>query len=265
MVFKQYRYEPLGAASYLVGCGRSREAFLVDPIVNLGVDFYVLEAADLGLKIAGVLETHIHADMVSCARAVSLLCDVPHYLHEAATVRYGFTPLHDGDVLQSGAVELRVLHTPGHTPEHVCYLVTDRGRSSGPWFVLSGDSLFVGDVGRPDLVYAGEVLDEARLADRAMAQYRSIRERLFALPGYVEVYPTHYGGSDCGGGHMNGKASTTIGFEKRYNRAMRARDAAAFVRFIRDTAKPLPADYRRIKAMNLGLEGGSPHVGASTR
>lgn len=255
MNFKQFRYEPLAQASYLLGCVRAKEAFIVDPTSNLGPDFYVLEAADLGLTITGVLETHVHADYISCARALAEVCGCPHYLADAAfrSVRYGFTPVADGQVLQLGQVEVSVIATPGHTPEHVAYLITDKARSTDPWCVLTGDSLFVGDVGRPDLLVGDNgfaVMDEAQ---RAEAQWRSIREKLLTLPEHVEVYPSHYGGSTCGGVNMSGKASSTIWFEKRHNLALAQDSVEAFAAFLRETARPLPEEYTRIKSINLGL------------
>ncbi|GIU94509.1 MAG: hypothetical protein KatS3mg012_0966 [Gaiellaceae bacterium] len=255
MIFKQFRYEPLFQASYLVGCGRAREGLVVDPIADLGPDHYVLEAADQGLDVVGVLETHVHADFVSCARELAEMTGAPHYLHEAAQglVRYPFTPLHDGQVLTIGQVEVRAIHTPGHTPEHTCFLVTDRARSEEPWAVLTGDSLFVGDVGRPDLLVGEDELDVYSEAERAELQFRSIHEKLFTLPEHVEVYPNHYGGSTCGGVNMSGKASSTIWFEKRFNLALAQPDVAAFAAFVRETAKPFPERYQWIKSYNLGL------------
>jgi hydroxyacylglutathione hydrolase len=255
MIFKQFRYEPLAQASYLIGCARAKEAFIVDPIANLGPDFYLLEAADLGLTITGVFETHLHADFISCARGLAETCGCPHYLGEAALqlVRYRFTPVADGQIVKFGHVEVRVIATPGHTPEHVAHLITDKARSSDPWCVLTGDSLFVGDVGRPDLIVDDNgftVLDEALQAE---AQWRSIREKLFTLPEHVEMYPTHYGGSTCGGVNMSGKASSTIWFEKRHNLAFARDGVQAFASFVRETARPFPDEYARIKSINLGL------------
>jgi hydroxyacylglutathione hydrolase len=256
MIFKQLRHEPLAQASYVLGCPRAREGVVVDPIADLGADFYVLEAADLGLDVVAVLETHVHADFVSCARELAAMTGAPHRLHEAATglVRYDFAPLRDGEAIRVGQVEIRALHTPGHTPEHTAYLVTDHARSDEPWAVLTGDSLFVGDVGRPDLLVGDQALDVMDERERAATQFASIRDRLLSLPDHVEVYPNHYGGSTCGGVNMSGKPVSTIGFERRFNLALRQPDADAFARFVRETAKPFPDDYRHIKAINLGLE-----------
>lgn len=253
MMFKQFRYEPLGQASYLIGCTRAKQALVVDPIQDLGADFYVVEAADLTLDIVGVLETHVHADFISCARELAEMVGAKHYLHRSAPVSYPFEPLDDGQIIEVGQVEVRAIHTPGHTPEHTSFLVTDRARSDEPWFVLTGDSLFVGDVGRPDLLVGDQALDVMDQAERARTQFRSIRDKLFTLPETVEVYPNHYGVSACGGVNMSGKVSSTIAFEKRHNLAMRQPDEAAFAAFVAETAKPLPADYERIKSYNLGL------------
>jgi glyoxylase-like metal-dependent hydrolase (beta-lactamase superfamily II) len=253
VIFKQFRYEPLGQASYLIGCARAKEAVVVDPIANLGPDFYVLEAADLTLGIVGVLETHVHADFVSCARELATLAGATHYLPAPAPVKYPFTPLQDGQDLAIGQVRIKTVFTPGHTPEHCSYLITDLSRGPEPWCVLTGDSLFVGDVGRPDLLVGDQAVDVIGESERASLQYRSIREKLFSLPDYVEVYPNHYGGSACGGVNMSGKVSSTIYFEKHHNLAMLRSDAHAFAAFVKETAKPFPANYARIKSYNLGL------------
>lgn len=253
MIFKQFRFERLGQASYLFGCPRAKEAFVVDPIADLGADFYVLEAADLGLAIVQVLETHVHADFISCARELAAMVGAEHRLFQMAPVRYRFVPLGAGQTLDAGRVRLQVLPTPGHTPEHAGFLVTDRTRTEDPWLVLTGDSLFVGDVGRPDLLVGDQALDMIDEAERARLQYRSIKDTLFALPDHVEVYPAHYGGSACGGVNLSGKAASTVAFEKRHNLAMREPDAEAFARFVKATSRPFPADYARIKSYNLGL------------
>jgi glyoxylase-like metal-dependent hydrolase (beta-lactamase superfamily II) len=255
VIFKQFRYEPLGQASYLLGCARARQGVVVDPIDDLGAEFYVLEAADLGLDIVAVLETHVHADFISCARELAEMTGAPHRLHEAAygLVTYPFEPLHDREAVRVGQVELQALHTPGHTPEHTAYLVRDHARSDEPWCVLTGDSLFVGDVGRPDLLIGDQAMDVMDEDERARSQFGSIHERLVSLPDHVEVFPNHYGGSTCGGVNMSGKASSTIGFERRHNLALQQPDAAAFAAFVRDSVRPFPDDYRSIKSCNLGL------------
>ena len=253
MIFKQFRYEPLGQASYLVACARAKEALIVDPIADLGADFYIVETADLTLGIVGVLETHVHADFISCARELADASGATHYMPSRSPVTYPFAALEDDQELKIGQIRVKVLFTPGHTPEHCSYLVTDLARSPDPWFVLTGDSLFVGDVGRPDLLIGDQALDVIDPGERARLQYQSIHGKLFVLPEHVEVYPAHYGGSACGGVNMSGKVSSTIYFEKRHNLAMQKPDAAAFAAFVKETAKPFPGNYARIKSANLGL------------
>jgi hydroxyacylglutathione hydrolase len=253
MILKTFRLEKVGQVSYLLGCARAKEAVIVDPAADLGVDFYVLEAADRGLAIAHVLETHIHADFVSCARDLAAATDAPHGILHDAPVRYAFAPLRDRQRIEMGQLRVEVIATPGHTPEHASYLVTDRARSDEPWFVLTGDSLLVGDVGRPDVLVGDQAFNAIDQQERARLQYESIKSRLFTLPGHVEVYPGHYGGSASGGVNLSGKVSSTIYFEKRYNKAMQQADAEAFAQFVAGTAKPFPDDYARIKSQNLGL------------
>jgi glyoxylase-like metal-dependent hydrolase (beta-lactamase superfamily II) len=253
MILKQFRFEKIGQASYLLGCARAKDGVVVDPIADLGADFYLMEAADRGLAIVRVLETHVHADYASCARELAAASGAEHQLFHTAPVRYSFSPLQDRQRLDVGKIRLEVLATPGHTPEHAAYLVTDRARSEEPWFVLTGDSLFVGDVGRPDLLVGDQAVDVLDEAERARLQYQSIRNVLFALPDHVEIYPAHYGGSACGGVNLSGKVSSTIYFEKRYNLAMQQPDEHAFARFVRESARPFPDNYSRLKAYNLGL------------
>ena len=260
MIFRQFRLEKLGQASYLLGCARAKQAVVVDPAAELGVDFYVLEAADRGLAITHVLETHVHADFISGARELAEAAGATHGLFHTAPVRYDFTPLAADQAIDVGQVRIRVLPTPGHTPEHVSYLVTDRARGDEPWFVLTGDSLFVGDVGRPDLLVGDQALDVLDEGQRARLQYQSIRDTLFALPDHVEVYPAHYGGSACGGVNMSGKIASTIYFEKRYNLAMRQPDEVAFAKFVKETSRPFPDNYAHIKSVNLGLVSEAAHA-----
>lgn len=263
MIFKQHRHEPLAQLSYTIGCARAKEAIIVDPNDAIGAEAYVLDAADLGVSIVGVLETHVHADYVSCARELAEMAGVPLHLHRAATglVRYAFSAFEDGHAFDVGKVRIEAWFTPGHTPEHTSFVVTDRARTDQPWFVLTGDCLFVGDVGRPDLLVGEAQLDVMDEAERARTQYASVR-RLFTLPDHVEVFPAHYGGSTCGGVNMSGKVSSTIAFEKQFNLAMRQPDAESFARFVKETAKPFPDNYARIKMFNLGLIGREALSGA---
>ena len=256
MIFKQFRYEPLNQASYLLACWREGLAFIVDPVEDLGVDFYRAEAGAFGVSIVGVLETHIHADYTSCAGGLARACRCPHFLFKNTPGSLAYAPLDDGQVLELGNVRVQVIHTPGHTPEHVSYLITDVTRGDEPWAVLTGDSLLVGDVGRPDLLVGDQAMDGDDPLLRAMTQFSSIRDRLFTLPDHVEVYPGHFGRSACGGINMSAKATSTVYFEKRFNLPMRQPNPEIFAEFVRDTSKPLPEGYQLLKRRNLGLPTG---------
>jgi glyoxylase-like metal-dependent hydrolase (beta-lactamase superfamily II) len=255
MIFRQYLHDPFFQASYLLGCRRTSEAFILDPIHDLGSGFYRGEADAMGLSVRGVLETHVHADYISCARALAQTTGSPLYLSRFTPAQYEYAPLDDGDVLELGQMRIEVIHTPGHTPEHVAFLVTDVTRGDEPWAVLTGDSLLVGDVGRPDLLVGDQAESSSDVGERARVQFENIRGRLFTLPDHVEVYPGHFGDSACGGINMSCKASSTIYFEKRHNLPMQRPNAEVFAEFVRDTAKPLPEDFERIKATNLGMGG----------
>jgi hydroxyacylglutathione hydrolase len=179
-----------------------------------------------------------------------------YWLGEAARplVTYDFTGMHDGDELRVGKVSIRVIATPGHTPDSVCLLVTDQARSAEPWFLLTGDTLFVGDVGRPDLLVGDRRLDVYDAKERAGLLFQSLKERLLTLPDHVEIYPGHFGGSACGGVNMSGKAASTIAFERRFNLALQHDDAESFGQFVVAGLKPLPKNYAQIKRQNLGLK-----------
>jgi len=202
MYFKQFLHEDHGCASYVIASRQSREAAVVDPQVD--VEQYVALAEDRGYRITTVIDTHLHADHVSGNRALAAATGATLHLHAAADVSFDFVPLDDGDVVHLGQLELRVVHTPGHREEAISLLVVNPPRSPEPSMVLSGDTLFVGDVGRPD--FGG--------AEGARMQWRSV-QRLLELPDWVEVFPAHFEGS-CGKA-MCGRPSTTIGFERRFN------------------------------------------------
>lgn len=243
MIFRQLLNEPIAAASYLLGCAAAGEAAVVDP--SLPAEQYALLAADRGLRIVAVLETHLHADYISTGRALAALAGARLVLPRRAEARFDHVPLDDGETLHVGNLALTALATPGHTPEHTAYLVADTPRAARPWFALTGDCLFVGDVGRADLV---------DLPDSGPAPlYASIFERLLALPDDVEVFPGHYGGSACGGKAMSGKVSSTIGFERRFNHALQAPDRAAFAALVSGTPRAAVADVLRNRHTNQGL------------
>jgi hydroxyacylglutathione hydrolase len=250
MIFRQLLRSESGCASYLIGCVRSSQAVVVDPLADFGPRAYALEAADRGLRIAYVIDTHIHADHRSAAQELARATGATLALPAGAATEYSFHPLHEGDLVEIGAVRLQVLHTPGHTPESICLLGTDTARSDQPWFLLSGDTLFPGDVGRPDLLLDGTDAQE-RTREQAGQLYESLFGRLLALDDIIELYPGHFGGSACGGVNMSGKPTSTIGFERRWNLALQQRDRTAFVAFVLESLRPQPEDYQQIKRENL--------------
>jgi glyoxylase-like metal-dependent hydrolase (beta-lactamase superfamily II) len=195
------------------------------------------------MRIRFVIDTHLHADHRSGGRALASASGAEYVLHTSADASFPFSSVKDGDRLPLGNVVVDVLHTPGHTPEHVCLLVTDRTRTDEPWFVLTGHTLMIGDVGRTELV------EDA--ANGARTLFDSLR-RLKALPEYIEVLPGAYSGSICGR-RLSGKASSTIGFERRHNAAFRIESEAEFVGFMLQDIPPAPPGAAEIRAWNTGL------------
>lgn len=238
MIFRQYLQETLSCASYLIGCPTLGVAAVVDP--QPGSVDYQSEALRFGLRITDVIDTHLHADHPSAARDLAAATGARLRMGADASVAFPFEPLSDGDVIEVGNRRLEVLHTPGHTPEHVCLYVDD-------WFLLTGDTLFVGDVGRVDLSL--EEIDRDALRERALSLYDSIM-RLAELPAETEIYPGHYSGSTCGRG-LDGKPVSTIGREKRVNPVFRM-DRERFVSFQLTDPPPVPTDFRLIKQSNAG-------------
>jgi hydroxyacylglutathione hydrolase len=229
-----------GCAGYLVGCGGQGIAAAIDPRLE-DVDAYADAAASKGMTIRYVVDTHVQADHRSGGRQLASKTGARYALHATAEVAFPFEPLEDGDVLALGNVLLGVLHTPGHTPESLCLLVTDRRRGDDPWFLLTGDTLFSGAVGRPDL--PGDAAASAALLHASL-------ERLLALPDTLEVYPAHFAGSACGAG-MNGKPMTTIGFERRHNPLL-GLDRATFVACITADIPPRPPAMEEVVRFNQG-------------
>jgi hydroxyacylglutathione hydrolase len=238
MIFQQIVNEETGCLSYLIGCGQAGRAAVVDPGRDR-VDEYIALARRKGLAITDIIETHVHADHVSGNQALAGKCGARIHIHPAADAAYPHATVEDGDEVSMGTVSLRILHTPGHTPDSIACLVTDLSRGTEPWFVLTGDTLFVGDVGRPD--FGGEMA--------AANLYRSLTERLLVLPDSVEVYPAHGAGSTCGRA-MSSKTASTIGFERRFNPALRAASVDAFVARLMTGLPPKPPNFERIIAKN---------------
>ena len=241
MIFRPYYRFDTGCAAYLLGCGGLGKCAVVDP-QERDVEEYLAFAASKGMRITHVIDTHVHADHRSGGPALARKADAAYCLHESADFALDFEPLCDGQVIRLGNTRLSVLHTPGHTPESISLLVTDMSRGTEPWFVLTGDTLFVGAAGRPDL--------PGHARENAGQLHDSIHERLLTLSDDLEVYPAHFSGSICGVG-LSGKPSTTIGYEKRWNPLL-SRSREEFVAALCDVP-PKPAGTERILRLNQGM------------
>jgi hydroxyacylglutathione hydrolase len=244
VLFRQFVDDDLGCASYLIGDDDSGEAVVVDP--SYAIEPYLEGAEDKGMRITRVLETHTHADHVSGHGRFALEHGVPVSIHAAAEPEYPFDPLEDGRLIELGQVCVRVIHTPGHRPEHCAFAVIDGERADEPWLVLTGDSLFVGTAARPDLA--------VEAAEGARDLYQSLK-RLLELPDGVEVHPGHVSGSLCGS-NMSSKRSTTIGFERRFNHSVGEGEDEFVAESIRAGVKP--ANMDRIVELNRGPFIGAP-------
>ena len=242
MFFRQRAAEN-ATLSYLFGCTGVGKAVAVDVVAG-DEDWFIAEAAKVGVSITHVIDTHVHADHYSGGPELARRAGAPYCLHESNRGRaaFDFTPLADGQRLDAGNVVVDVLHTPGHTPDSVCLLVRDLRRGDAPWFVLTGDTLFVGAVGRPDL--AGHEREMAGVL------HDSLHRKLLTLPDELEIYPGHQAGSACGVG-LSGKPSSTLGFEKRWNAGLSMGRTEFIETLIHDIAPP-PADMHAMLRFNLG-------------
>jgi glyoxylase-like metal-dependent hydrolase (beta-lactamase superfamily II) len=244
MFFRQLLNDDTACASYLLGC-KTRALFaVVDPHVDL-VDEYIRLAEAQGSAIVAVLETHVQADHVSGLPDLVARTGATAYLPEASGATFDHVALADGDVVDLGNTKIRALATPGHAAAHHAYLVSDHARTEDPWLVLTGDALLVGDVGRPDLHASGDMPSEAM----ARWLHRSIREKLLTLPDHIALFPSHYGGSVCGRG-LSSTPVSTIGFERRHNRALQADSEDAFVTELLRDVPPPPEHQAEIVAAN---------------
>jgi hydroxyacylglutathione hydrolase len=242
MLLRPFLNDATSCASYLFGCGTHSKLAVVDPHVDL-VDDYLAAAAALGAPIVAAFETHVHADHVSGLPALVERTGATAYLPAGAAVEFEHVALADGDTVELGNTLVTAIATPGHAPAHNAYAVADRRRGTEePWLVFSGDSLLIGDVGRPDLHVAGDPDGQARLL------HASLR-RLLELPDHVVLYPSHYGGSVCGRG-LSGNPVSSIGFERAHNPLLSLADADAFAVALLDDMPPAPAEQERIVAAN---------------
>jgi glyoxylase-like metal-dependent hydrolase (beta-lactamase superfamily II) len=244
MYFRQLLNDETACASYLFGCKTHPQLAVVDPHVDL-VEEYLALADRQGEPIVAVLETHVQADHVSGLPELVARTGATAYLPDEAGVEFAHQPLADGDILRLGNTEIEAIATPGHAPAHHAYLVTDHARADAPWLVLTGDALLVGDAGRPDLHADGQHSVE----EMARALYRSLTERLLTLPDHLVLYPAHYSGSVCGRG-LSATPVSTIGFERRHNRALQLGSEDAFVAEITSDIPPAPPQQAAIVAAN---------------
>jgi hydroxyacylglutathione hydrolase len=240
MILRQFLHTDPVAASYLLGCGGKSAGAVVDPVGDIAP--YLAAAEATGMRILYVIDTHLHADHLSVARTLAEVAGAHYVLHAEAAAGYDFKGVQDGDVLELGNVALRVMHTPGHTPEHISLVVTDWTRSTDPWFILTGHTLMVGDLGRTELATSAEA--------GARDLFQSV-QALKALPDWLEVLPGAYSGSVCGRS-LSGKPTSTIGYEKRHNRAFQVEDEAAFVQMMIADIPPPPPGAAQTRAVNAG-------------
>src|SRR6266536_6544272 len=242
MLLRPFLNDASSCASYLFGCGTHSKLAVVDPHLDL-VDDYLATAAALGAPIVAVFETHVQADHVSGLPALAERTGATAYLPAGAGVEFEHVALADGEVVELGNTIVEAIATPGHAPAHHAYTVADRRRGTEePWLVFSGDSLLIGDVGRPDLHVAGDVREQARLLHASVA-------RLLELPDDVVLYPSHYAGSVCGRG-LSGNPVSSIGFERAHNPPLALTDPNEFVAALVSEMPPPPAEQERIVAAN---------------
>lgn len=241
MFTQQFFVEGLGCASYMVGCEAKGIAAVIDP--DRQVQKYLDVAQSRGLKITHIIETHLHADHVSGNTDLAARTGADIYVYETSGAEYPHKPLKHEDVIELGNIRMRAMHTPGHTPESITLLVSDTTRAEEPWLALTGDTLFVGDIGRPDLVG----VEAAR--GLANNMYDSLFEKILPLNDSLLVYPGHGAGSLCGKS-IGAMRSTTLGFERKYNPALSQRDRDDFVEFAVSGLPEQPGNNKRIKAMN---------------
>ena len=242
MIFRQITHDDLGCASYLVGDDEAKVAAVVDP--KLEIEEYLALARYMGVSIEHILETHNHADHVSGHGRLAAATGATIHVHRQAAPDYDHEPFDDGWELELGDIRVRALHTPGHRPEHTAFTLIDSGRGDEPWAVLTGDTLFVGDIARPDLAVDKE--------EGARGIFQSLHEKLLELPDSCEVWPGHLGGSLCGGPGMDMKVSSTIGFERLHNKLLGIEDERSFVVQALRSLGPQPPNFQAIVDLNRG-------------
>ncbi len=251
MIFRQITHDDLGCASYLIGDEHAGIAAVVDP--KFDIHEYLALARYMGVRIEHILETHNHADHVSGHGRLTAATGAVIHIHRNAAPDYEHEPFDDGWELELGAVRVRALHTPGHRPEHTAFALIDTARGPEPWAVLTGDTLFVGDIARPDLAVDKE--------EGARGMFASLHRKLLTLPGECEVWPAHLGGSLCGGPGMDMKVSSTIAYERAHNDLLAETDEDEFVTRAIGSLAPQPPNFQAIVAINRGpLRSGHVNV-----
>ncbi|WP_119070081.1 MBL fold metallo-hydrolase [Rubrobacter indicoceani] len=255
MLFERVYDGDLAHASFVIGCQKSSEAVVVDARRDIGV--YLRLAEENGMEVVGVTETHIHADYLSGSRELAAATGARLYLSgeggEGWQYEFEGERLMDGDEIRIGNIRLKALHTPGHTPEHLSFLVTDGGQTDEPGYLLSGDFVFVGDLGRPDLLDEAAGSEDTRFAG-ASQMYRSLREKFLPLPDYVQVHPGHGAGSACGKS-LGAVPSSTVGYERLFSwwgRYLESGDEEGFVKELLSGQPDAPAYFGRMKRQNRG-------------
>ena len=242
MIFRQLVHDDLGCASYFIGDEKAGIAAVVDP--RLEIDEYLELARYLGVRITHIFETHNHADHVSGHGRLAAATGATIHVHRLVAPEFEHEPFDHGDEFALGSLRIEALHTPGHRPEHTCFLLTDLRRGDEPWAVLTGDSLFVGDVARPDLA--------VERTEGARGIFHSLHDRLLSLPDYIEVWPGHLGGSMCGGPGMDLKVASTIGFERHHNEMLAIEDEQEFIDASISKLGAQPPNFKAIVALNHG-------------
>jgi glyoxylase-like metal-dependent hydrolase (beta-lactamase superfamily II) len=242
MLLRPFLNDAGSCASYLFGCTTHRKLAVVDPHADL-VDDYVAAAEAIGAPIAAVFETHVQADHVSGLPVLVAKTGATPYLPANAGVSFDHVALADREIVELGNTIVTAIATPGHAPAHHAYVVADRRRGDEePWLVFSGDSLLIGDVGRPDLHVSGDALGQARLLHASL-------QLLLELPDHVVLYPSHFGGSVCGRG-LSGNPVSSLGFERAHNPLLALEDAETFASELLADLPPRPADQAAIVAAN---------------
>jgi hydroxyacylglutathione hydrolase len=241
MIFRQVIHDDLGCASYFIGDEKVGVAAVVDP--RFETDVYIELARYLGVRIEHVFETHNHADHLSGHGRLAAQTGATIHIHRLVEPEFEHEPFEHGDQFELGALQIKAVHTPGHRPEHTAFLLTDTRRGDDPWAILTGDSLFVGDVARPDLAV------EKREGARGI--FQSLQE-LLTLPDYIEIWPGHLGGSMCGGPGMDMKVSSTIGFERNHNQMLTIAGEEAFIDASVAKLGAQPPNFKAIVGLNHG-------------